>query len=81
MSFCKFQIVNIFKRSLLIKENQVSQVQQFSTFSIYGKMQKAGLTKTIPLLGTTAIWGQYPVLFSSCISQGTPLGEAAASDC
>ena len=37
-------------------------------------MQKAGLTKTIPLLGTTAIWGQYLVLFSSCVSSGYTLG-------
>ena len=46
------------KRLLLMKENQVSKgIQQFS---MYGQMQESGLTKTIPLICTSAIWGQYP---------------------
>ena len=28
---------------------------------MYGKMQESGLTEIIPLICTSAIWGQYPV--------------------
>ena len=63
MSFCnKDQVVRTSKESLLIKENQISQVKEFSSFSMYGKMQESGLTEIIPLICTSAIWGQYPVL-------------------
>ena len=29
---------------------------------MYGKMQESGLTEIIPLICTSALWGQYPVL-------------------
>ena len=61
------------KRLLLMKENQVSKGIQH--FSMAGKMQESGLTETIPLICTSAIWGQYPE-FSQCT-----VGMAAAADC
>ena len=30
-------------------------------FSTYGKIQVSGLTEIIPLIWTSALWGQYPV--------------------
>ena len=38
---------------LLIKENQICQVKEFST--LYGKMQESGLTEIIPLICTSDI--------------------------
>ena len=55
----KGRVVGNVKRILLIKENQVSQGLQ--RFSVYGKIQESGLTEIIPLICTSAIWGQYPV--------------------
>ena len=46
------------KRSLLIKEKQTSQ----SPFSTYEKMPRSGFTEIIPLMHSSGLWGQYPVL-------------------
>ena len=43
-------------------------------------MQEFGLTEIIPLMCTSAIWGQYPVLSHPEPPQGAPLGVAAVSD-
>ena len=51
------------KRLLLIKENQIPQVKEFST--LHGKMQVSGLTEITPLISTTALCGLYPMLFTS----------------
>ena len=44
---------------------------------MYGKMQESGLTEIIPLTGTLAIWGQYPVFSHPEFPQGSPEGVAA----
>ena len=48
---------------------------------MYGKMQEFGLTEIIPLICTSAIWGQYPVLSHPESPQGASLGVAAVADC
>ena len=69
------------KRLLLIKENRTSQVNEFSRFSMYGKMQKPGFPEIIPLLCTSALWGQHPVFSHPEPPQGAPLWVGAAVDC
>ena len=41
---------------------------------------KSELTEIIPLMCTSAIWGQYPVLSHPVSPRGVPLGVAAAVD-
>ena len=48
---------------------------------MYGKMQESGLTEIIPLICTSAIWGQYPVFSHPESPQGALSGMAAAADC
>ena len=55
----------------------MSQVNEFST--LYGMMQESGLTEIIPLICTSAVWGQYPVLSHPESLQGALSGVAAAS--
>ena len=47
------------KRWLLIKENQISQVKEFSSFLCMGWCKS--LTEIIPLMYTSAVRDQYPV--------------------
>ena len=47
---------------------------------MYGKMQESGLTEIIPLMCTSALWGQHPVLSHPESSQGAGLEEAAAAE-
>ena len=54
---------------MLIKENQIYQVKEFSTFLYMGK--RTEVTETIPLICTSALWGQCPVLSHSEAPQGT----------
>ena len=43
------------KISLLVKENQVSQLRNLALlYYVYGKMQKSGLSEIIPLICTLA---------------------------
>ena len=35
-------------------------------------MQESGLTKIIPLIGTSGIWGQYPVFSQPEFPRGSP---------
>ena len=47
------------KRLLLLKENQISQVKEFSAFLCMGKCKSLGSQKfIIPLTCTSSIWGQ-----------------------
>ena len=39
---------------------------------MYWKMQESGLIEVIPLIGTSAIWGQYPVFSHPELPQGSP---------
>ena len=39
-------------------------------------MQESGLTEIIPLIRTSALWGQYPVLSHPESPQGASLGVA-----
>ena len=48
---------------------------------MYGKMQESGLTEIVPLICSSTIWGQYPVLFHLESPQGALSGAAAAVDC
>ena len=41
------------------------------------KMQASGLIEVIPLIGTLAIWSQYPAFLHPDSPQGAPLGVAA----
>ena len=43
---------------------------------MYAKMQKFGLIEIIPLICTSALWGQYPVLSHPESPQGSPSGAA-----
>jgi len=51
------------KRLLLVKENQISQVREFSTFLCLGRCE-SGLTGIVPLICVSALLGQYPVFFA-----------------
>ena len=42
-------------------------------------MQEPGLTEIIPLICTSATWGQYPVFSCPELPQGSPQGVAAGS--
>ena len=64
------------KRLLLITESLVSQVKEFGAF-LYGKMQRSGLTEIVPLIFTSAIWGQHPGFSQPEFPQGLLLGGAA----
>ena len=44
---------------------------------MYGKMQESGLTKIIPLMCTSALWGQYLVFSQPEFPQGSLQGVAA----
>ena len=44
---------------------------------MYGKMQESGPTEIIPLICTSAVWGQYPVFLPREFPQGSPWGAAA----
>ena len=50
------------KRLLLIKENQISQVKEFNPFLCIGEMEESRLTKIIPFIGISAIWGLHPAI-------------------
>ena len=50
-------------QKIAIKGNQISQVTEFSTISMYGKIQESGFTEIIPLICTLAIYG-LPCWFS-----------------
>ena len=46
----------------------------------YGKMPESGLSEIIPLIGISAIWGQYPVFSHPELSRGggdSPRGVVA----
>ena len=45
-----------------------------------GKMQESALIEIIPLIRTSAIWGQYPAFSHLEFPQGAPSGVAAGSD-
>ena len=47
---------------------------------MYGKMQASRLTEIIPLICTSATWGQYPVLSHPESPQGAPSGMATAAE-
>ena len=44
---------------------------------MYGKMQESGLTEIIPLMCTSAVWGQCPAFLHPETPQGAQLGAAA----
>ena len=44
---------------------------------MYGKTQESGLTEIIPLIGASAVWGQYPCFRILSLLRG----EAAAGGC
>ena len=52
------------ERLLLIKENQISQVKEFSVYySVYEKIQQSGLTEIVHLICIAAILGPVSYLF------------------
>ena len=57
------------RRLLLIKENQISQVKEFSSFPCMVRCKSLGSLKIIPSICISAIWSQYPV-FSHLSSLG-----------
>ena len=63
------------KRWLLIKENQMSQVKQFSTFLCMGGYRSPGSLKSFLWWETSAIWGQYPAFLHPESPQHVQLGE------
>ena len=44
---------------------------------MYGKMQESGITEIIPLICTSAIWGQHLVYSKPEFPQAAPLWVAA----
>ena len=44
---------------------------------MYGKMQESGITEIIPLICTSAIWGQHPLFSHPEFPQAAPLWVAA----
>ena len=68
------------KRLLLLKENQISQVKEFSAFLCMGKCKSLGSQKfIIPLICTSSIWGQRSVFhILSLLSSELVVGAAAA---
>ena len=63
-----------FKRFPLTKEIQTARVKELRTFSLYGMMQESGLAEIIPLMCSSAIWGQYPVFSHPEFPQGSLSG-------
>ena len=47
---------------------------------MYRKMQESGLTEIIPLICTSAIWGQYPVFSHPELPRGASSEVVAAAD-
>ena len=47
---------------------------------MYGKMQESGLTEIIPLMFTSAVWGQYPAFLHSEFPRGAQLGVTAMAE-
>lgn len=43
---------------------------------MYGTTQESGLTEILPLMRTSALWGQHPVLLTSSDLGGVPYGVA-----
>ena len=43
---------------------------------MYGKMQESGPTEIIPVIGTSAVWGQCPEFSHPELPQGSLWGEA-----
>ena len=46
--------------TVLIEENQISQVKDLSTFVFLAKYKSQGLIEIIPLMCASANWSQYP---------------------
>ena len=42
---------------------------------MYETMQESGLTEIIPLISTSAIWGQYPIVSHPAFGQRSPVGS------
>ena len=53
------------KRLLLITENQISHIKELTLF--YRKVEMSGLIEIIPLICTSALWGQY-LVFTAWVS-------------
>ena len=66
-----------FKRLLLVKENQMSQVKECS-FSIYGQMKSPGSPKSFLWCGYL---GSASYAFSSCISSGFTAWVCVCGSC
>ena len=64
------------KRLLLVKENQISQVMEFSTFLSMERCKSLGLWKLLFHVHIP-IWGQHPMLLTSW----APLGLTIGSGC
>ena len=47
---------------------------------MYAKMQEAGPTEIIPLICTSAIWGQYPDFLHPEFPQGAQLGVTVVAE-
>ena len=60
------------KRLLLIKENQISQVEEFSAFLCMGRCNSQ-LTEVISFICISVTQGQYPLFFTSWIPLGLTL--------
>ena len=54
-------------------KSQISQVNEFSTFLV-------GKCRIFPLICSSALWDQHPVLSFPESPQGAPLGVAAAAE-
>ena len=61
---------------MIVTENQISEVKESSTFLYMGRLQ-SGLTESIPLLCTSAVWGWYPMFSYPELSWGSLWAVAA----
>ena len=69
------------ERLLLIKDNQISQVKEFSVYySVYEKIEQSRLTEIIHLICSPAILGPVSYLFHSLSSLRAHCKEWLQSD-
>ena len=74
----KMQVVWTSKLFLGMKENQLPQVKEFSTFLYMGRCKSLGSLKSLLFIYISAMWGQCPAVFHILSSSGLPVGSGSS---
>ena len=74
----KGQVVWTSKLFLGMKQNQLPQVKEFSTFLYMGRCKSLGSLKSLLFIYISAIWGQYPAVFHILSSSGLSVGSGSS---